>query len=145
MGNVLPGQLPEFAAAQTGMSQKTDHIPFFWFADSEDLLVFQVIDYSHFRRVLIEHLDIEAWVWQLVMFGQPAAKAFQGSEVSVGCSVDIFLQNVVDVTIDVFGLEIGGINRGKGSKSFDDHFVMNLCARLITMNITKPPGGCLLE
>lgn len=63
----------------------------------------------------------------------------------IGRSVDIFLQNVVDVTIDMFDLEVGDVNRGKGSKSFDDHSVMDLCARFIAPDISEPSVGCFRE
>ena len=141
MSDVFPGKLLKFAAAQTRMGQKKDHVPFFWFANAEDLLVFLVIEHPHLRRVLIEHLDFQACVRQIVMFGQPAAEAFQGGEMCVGRSVDIFFQDVVDVTIDMFGLEVGGINRGKFSEPSDNHFVMDLCARFVTSIITEPFDG----
>ncbi len=145
MGNVGPGQLLKFVAAQTRMKEKTDHIPFIGLAHSEDLLVFPVIEHPHLRRVLIEHLNFQAGIWQIVIFGQPAAEAFQGGKMCVGGSVDIFFQNMLDITFDVLGLEVGGINRGKGDKSFDDHFIMDLCARFMTPIIAEPSGGCLLE
>lgn len=104
MGYVLPGQLPKFAAAQASMSDEAYYIPFLRFADSEDLLVFLVIEHPHFRRVLIEHLDFEAGIGHIVMFGQPAAEAFQDRKVGIGCSVDVFFQDVLDIMLDVFGL-----------------------------------------
>ncbi|MBA7631128.1 hypothetical protein ES703_38655 [subsurface metagenome] len=145
MGDVGPGKQLKFAAAQTRMSQKADHVPFLGLAHGEDLLIFLVIEHPHLRRVLIEHLDFQAGIRQIVMFGQPAAEAFQGSKMCVGGSVDIFFQNMLDVMFDVSGLEVGGINRGKGDKSLNDHFVMDLCARFVTPIITEPSGGCLRE
>ena len=143
--DVVPGQLLKFAAAQTRMKEKKDHIPFIWFAHSEDLLIFLVIEHPHFWRVLVKHLDLQTGIWQIVMFSQPAAKAFQGSQMCVGRSVDIFLQNVVDVTVYVFDIEVGDINRGKFGKTTDDHFIMDLCAMFITPDISEPFGGCLRE
>ena len=145
MDNVGPGKLLKFTAAQTRMKEKTDHIPFLGLAHSEDLLVFSVIEHPHFWRVLIEHLDLQAGIRQIVMFGQPAAEAFQGGKMGIGCSVDIFFQNMLNVTFDVLGLEIGGINRGKDGKSSDDHSVVDLCARFVTPVITEPSDGCLRE
>ncbi len=127
------------------MSEEADRIPFFRLADSKDLLIFPVIEHSHFRRVLIEHLNILAWIGNIVMFGQPAAEAFQGGKMGVGGSVDVFFQDMLDVAIDVFGLEVGGVNRCKGDKSFDDHFVMDLRARCVTPIITEPSCDCLIE
>lgn len=141
MGDVGPGQLLKFAAAQTRMKEKADHVPFLWLADSEDHLVFLVIEHPHLRRVLIEHLDLQTGVRQIVMFGQPAAEAFQGGQMCIGRSVDIFFQDMLDIVFDVYGLEIGGINRGKSGKSFDDHSVMDLCARFVTLIITEPSGS----
>ena len=139
--DVVPGQLPKFAAAQASVVKKLDHIPFFWFANVEDLLIFLVIEHPHFRRVLIEHLDVLAWIGNIVMFGQPAAEAFQGREVGIGCSVDIFLQNMVDIIIDMFGFEIGGIGWCKFGETSDNHSIVDLCADFITPVITEPSAG----
>ena len=76
--DIVPGQMLKFAAAQTRMSQKTDHVLFIWFADSEDLLVFLVVEHPHFWRVLIEHLDLQAGIRQDVMFGHVSAETFDG-------------------------------------------------------------------
>ena len=128
--------MPKFAGTQTRIKEKADHVPFFWFADRDDHLVFLVIEHPHLRRVLIEHLDLQAGVRHIVMCGQPAAETFQGSKMCITRPVDPFLQKVVDVTVDVFGLDVGGINRGKGRKSADDHSVMVLCTRFITPNVS---------
>jgi len=131
----------EFAASQACVGQKEDYVPLLWFADSEDLLVFFVIEHPHLRRVLVEHLDIKAWVRQVVIFGQPAAAAFQGGQMCVGRSVDIIFQDMLDIMFDVFGFEISDIDRGKFSEPFDDHAVMDLCAEFVTPVIAEPSDG----
>lgn len=81
MGDVGPGQLLKFAASQASMGQELDHVQFLRLADSKDLLIFLVIEYPHFWWVLMEHLDLQAGIRQIIMFGQPAAETFQGSKV----------------------------------------------------------------
>lgn len=135
----------KFAAAQTCRKKKTDHIPFLWLAYNEDLLIFPIIEHPYLRRVLIEHLDIPAGVRQIIMFAQPAAEAFQGGKMCVGRPVGIFFKDVLDITFYVFGFEIVTANRGKDGKSFYDHLVMNLCARLIATIITEPSDDCFCE
>ena len=79
------------------------------------------------------------------MCGQPAAETFQDSEMCIGRPVDIFLQNVVDVGIDMSGVEFIDVERGKGRKTVEHHSVMDLCTGLITANVIEPSGGCFCE
>lgn len=76
IGDVVPGKMPKFTAAQTRMSQKADHVMFRRVADGKDLLVFLVVENPHVRRVLIEQVDLQAGIRHIIMSGQPAAEAF---------------------------------------------------------------------
>lgn len=132
MGDIVPGQLLKFASAQTGMKKKADHVPFLGLAHGEDLLVFPVVEHPHLRRVLVQRLDLQAGIGQIVIFGKPAAEAFQGHKMCVARTIFVFLQNGVDVNFDMLGLEVGGMNRGKFGKPVDNHFIMDLGARFVT-------------
>jgi len=135
--DVVPGKMLKFADAQTRVSQKNDYVPLLWLADIQDLLIFLVIKHPHFGRVLSEHLDFEGWIRDIVIFGQPAAETFQNCKMGVCCPVFIIIfQNMCDVIIDMFGLEIGSINRGKFGEPSDNHFVMDLSSWFKTLDIS---------
>jgi len=127
------------------MEKEKYYVPFLWIANAEDLLVFLVIEHPHLRRVLIEHLNLQAGIRQIVMFGQPAAETFQGRKMCIGRPVDIFFQNMLEVALDVYGLEVGDVSRGKFGEPSDNHSVMDLCAKFVTPIITEPSDGCLRE
>ena len=104
--DIVPGKLLKFAAAQARMGQKADYIPFFWFADSEDILVFLLTEYPHFWRVLIEHLELQTGIRHIVMFGHVSAEAFQSCQVCIGRPICPALYYVIDVYLDVFKCEL---------------------------------------